>query len=79
MCTLAMIASAVTPTNMVMAVMPIAAMVVAAFWDLGLRNAGTPLEIASTPVSAVQPLENARRTSITRARPGQVRVPGLAA
>lgn len=46
-----------------------AASVVAALRDLGLRNAGTPLEIASTPVSAVQPEENARSTSISRARP----------
>jgi hypothetical protein len=34
--------------------------VVAALRDFGLRNAGTPLEIASTPVSAAQPEENAR-------------------
>src|SRR4051794_10113807 len=34
--------------------------VVAAFFDLGLRKAGTPLLIASTPVSAAQPDENAR-------------------
>ena len=36
------------------------ASVVAAFFDFGLRNAGTPLRIASTPVSAVQPEANAR-------------------
>ena len=76
MCTLATIASVVTPTNMVMAMMPIAAMVAAAFVDLGLRKAGTPLEIASTPVSAVQPLEKARRTSITRASPARFASPG---
>ena len=29
----------------------------------GFRNAGTPLEIASTPVSAAQPDENARASS----------------
>ena len=34
-----------------------------AFLTFGLRNAGTPLATASTPVSAEQPLENARRTS----------------
>ena len=34
--------------------------VVAALRLLGLRKAGTPLEIASTPVSAAQPDENAR-------------------
>jgi hypothetical protein len=36
------------------------AVVVAAFLDSGGRKAGTPLEMASTPVSAVQPEENAR-------------------
>ncbi len=35
----------------------IAASVVAAFFDSGRRNAGTPLEIASTPVSATAPDE----------------------
>ena len=34
--------------------------VVAALRDLGLRKAGTPLLIASTPVSAAQPEEKAR-------------------
>ena len=34
--------------------------VVAALRLLGLRNAGTPLEMASTPVRAAQPDENAR-------------------
>ena len=34
--------------------------VLAAFLLFGLRNAGTPFEIASTPVSAAQPEENAR-------------------
>ncbi|OUD92716.1 hypothetical protein CMMCAS03_06495 [Clavibacter michiganensis subsp. michiganensis] len=34
--------------------------VACAFLTLGVRNAGTPLEMASTPVSAEQPLENAR-------------------
>ena len=34
--------------------------VVAAFFDSGLRNAGTPSAIASTPVSATAPDENAR-------------------
>ena len=33
---------------------------IAAFCDSGLRNAGTPFEIASTPVSATAPDENAR-------------------
>ncbi len=56
-------ASAVTPTNIVIARMPMAVIVRAALSDLGFRNAGTPLEIASTPVSAVQPEENARSAS----------------
>ena len=50
----------VTPTNIVTAMTPISASVVAALRDLGVRNAGTPLLIASTPVSAVQPDANAR-------------------
>ncbi len=37
------------------AITPSRASVVAAFLLLGLRNAGTPLLIASTPVRAVQP------------------------
>lgn len=69
MCTFETSASVVTPANMTIARLPIAARVVAALVALGLRNAGTPLEIASTPVSAVHPEENARSTSITRARP----------
>ena len=40
---------------------PISSSVVAAFLLLGLRKAGTPLLIASTPVSAAQPEEKARR------------------
>ena len=71
MCTSATIARAVTPVNMTTAMMPMAARVLATFFDLGLRKAGTPLEIASTPVRAVQPLENARSTSMTRAGPAR--------
>ncbi|GMA25783.1 hypothetical protein GCM10025864_35420 [Luteimicrobium album] len=41
---------------------PSRARVVAAFLDLGLRNAGTPLLMASTPVSAAHPDANARAT-----------------
>ena len=37
--------------------MPIHTRVVAAFFDSGRRNAGTPFEIASTPVSATAPDE----------------------
>ena len=40
---------------------------------LGLRNAGTPLLIASTPVSAVQPDANARTIKINvKAPPSRV-------
>jgi hypothetical protein len=45
------------------------ASVVAAFLLFGLRNAGTPLLIASTPVSAVQPEENARSSRKTSSSP----------
>jgi len=44
---------------------PIAMSVRRAFWASGRLNAGTPLEIASTPVSAVQPDANACSTSST--------------
>ena len=42
------------------AIRPSISSVVAAFLLFGLRNAGTPLEMASTPVSAAQPDEKAR-------------------
>ena len=42
------------------AIIPSIARVAAALRDLGRRNMGTPLEIASTPVSAAQPEEKAR-------------------
>ena len=54
---------------MVTAIAPSRASVVAAFLLFGLRNAGTPLLIASTPVSAVQPEENARSSRKIRATP----------
>jgi hypothetical protein len=44
---------------------PIATSVRRALRASGGRNAGTPLEIASTPVSAVQPAAKACRTSST--------------
>ncbi len=59
------------PMNIVIASPPMSASVVAAFLLLGLRNAGTPLAIASTPVSAVQPEEKARSTKKTSARPAR--------
>ena len=48
---------------------PSSSSVVAAFFDLGFRNAGTPLLIASTPVSAAAPWVNARSTRSTSAMP----------
>ena len=45
--------------------------VVAAFFDSGLRNAGTPLEIASTPVSATAPDENPRSSMKSASRAGE--------
>ena len=70
-CTSAISASAVMPANMMIAVTPIAAMVRAAFSLLGGLNAGTPLEMASTPVSAVQPEENARSARTASPRPAR--------
>ena len=43
--------------------------VVAALRLFGGLNAGTPLEMASTPVSAVQPEENVRTMRNTNANP----------
>ncbi len=63
-----------TPTNIVIASMPSSNRVVAAFLLLGFLNAGTPLLIASTPVSAVQPEENARSTRNTVAAPPKLLV-----
>ena len=42
-----------------MPIAPISSSVDAAFFDCGRRNACTPSAIASTPVSAVAPEENA--------------------
>jgi hypothetical protein len=55
--------------SMVMAMSPIISSVVAALRLLGFWKAGTPLEIASTPVSAAQPEENARSSRNIIARP----------
>ena len=51
------------PPNMLMASPPMMVRVAAALALLGFLKAGTPLLMASTPVSAVQPLANARRHS----------------
>ena len=53
----------VMPTNRTASSAAMTVRVVAAFLDSGLWNAGTPLAMASTPVSATEPLANARRTS----------------
>ena len=53
--------------SIVTAMVPSSSSVVAAFRLFGLRKAGTPFEIASTPVSAAQPEENARASSTTSA------------
>src|SRR6516165_9743774 len=50
-----------TPTNSVIAIVPSTASVTAALRPCGRLNALTPFAIASTPVSAVDPDENARR------------------
>jgi hypothetical protein len=62
-------ASAVTPANIVIARAPMAVIVRAALRAFGFRNAGTPLEMASTPVSAVQPEAKARSASRAIASP----------
>ena len=43
--------------------------VVAAFLLFGFLNAGTPLDIASTPVNAVHPDENALANKKSNAKP----------
>ena len=53
--------------NIVIASTAIVTSVDAAFRLSGGRNAGTPFETASTPVIAVQPLENAVSSSERRA------------
>ena len=62
------LASATTEIIRVIAISPSSRSVVAALRLLGLRKAGTPLEIASTPVRAAHPDEKARATRNTRAR-----------
>src|SRR5690242_12379909 len=52
-----------TPTKREIAITPRIARVAAAFFPCGRRNALTPFAIASTPVRAVEPDENARRST----------------
>src|ERR1051325_7004271 len=58
-----------TPRNIVIAIAPRTASVFAAFLPFGWRNALTPLAIASTPVSAVDPDEKARRRTNSETAP----------
>jgi len=62
-------ASQTMPTSMVTATTPSMNRVVAAFRLFGARKAGTPLEIASTPVSAAQPEEKLRSSRNAIAHP----------
>ncbi len=52
-----------TPRKSVIAIVPRIASVWAAFFPCGFLNALTPFAIASTPVRAVDPDENARRSA----------------
>jgi hypothetical protein len=63
------LASMMMPMNSVTEMTPSNSSVVAALRDLGFRNAGTPLLMASTPVSAALPDENARAIRNTNANP----------
>ena len=72
-------ARAVTPANRVAAMPPMSASVVAALRLFGGLNAGTPLAMASMPVSAVVPEAKARRAKKTQRQAGQAgvaRAPG---
>ena len=64
------------PTNIEIAMAPMSASVVAAFLLLGARNAGTPVAIPSTPVSAVQPDAKARNARNAKAKPVSACDPG---
>ena len=61
--------------NRVARMIAIQRIVTAAFRASGSRKAGTPLEIASTPVSAVHPEAKARR-ALKRPRPGHADLAG---
>ena len=65
-------ASQVIDANIVIEMTPSRSRVVAAFFDFGFWNAGTPLLIASTPVSAVVPDVKARATRYMSANPVKV-------
>ena len=57
---------------------PIQTSVAAAFFDSGRRNAGTPFEIASTPVSATAPDEKPFSSRKMPSEPPLSRVPSNA-
>lgn len=57
------------PPSIEMAMLASRVSVMAALWLLGGLKAGTPLLIASIPVNAAQPDENARANSATMAKP----------
>jgi hypothetical protein len=57
------------PNSIVIANPPSSSRVVAAFLLFGALNAGTPLEMASTPVNAVHPDANARNVNNASASP----------
>ena len=69
MCTSAIIARAVMPANIVVASSPMRTSVIAALLLLGGSNPGTPLDTASTPVSAVHPEAKALSTRKTVSSP----------
>ena len=54
--------------SIVIEIVPMSSSVVAAFLLLGFLKAGTPFEMASTPVSAAQPEEKARSRRKAMAR-----------
>ena len=60
-----LLASSDTPKKQAARMIPIIAMVAAAFLASGLRKAGTPSDTASTPDSATAPEENARMRAKT--------------
>ena len=69
MCTRATVLSTEMPSIIVMLNPAIVSRVSAALCAAGLRNVGTPLLTASTPVSDVQPDAKARSSRMTRATP----------
>ena len=71
------LASMIMPMNKRTAIRPSSADVVAALRDLGFRNAGTPLLIASTPVSAARARRERPRDQENQREPEHVAVLGV--